>query len=158
MPSALQSGARPSKSCRPDSTAKNGFATKDSSMNRSTKPFHCSAAAGAAGAAGAGAGGGALLQPAAPVRSATEIHNANGNERFIGPRNQESRVWDCASIDSSIDALYAHRMQRAVVLEFDPELDGAATHLAIFDVFALAGGQVNARFEAFTAIGTLNGH
>ncbi len=31
-------------------------------------------------------------------------------------------------------------------------------HFAIFYVFALAGGQVDAGFEAFAAIGALNGH
>jgi len=60
--------------------------------------------------------------------------------------------------ECSVEALNSNGMQRAGVLELDGELDGPAAHLAIFDVFALAGSQVDARFEAFTAPGTLNRH
>ena len=58
----------------------------------------------------------------------------------------------------SVEPLHAHGMQGAIVRELDSELDGAAAHFAIFYVFAFAGGQVDARFEALTAIGALHGH
>jgi hypothetical protein len=59
---------------------------------------------------------------------------------------------------TSVEALDSHRAQGAVIRKLDAELDRAAAHFAIFYVFALAGRQVDAGFEALTAIRTLHRH
>jgi hypothetical protein len=64
---------------------------------------------------------------------------------------------DFFRIGASVEALDSNGVQGARIVELDRELDGTAAHFAIFDVFALAGSQVDACFEAFTAIGALDG-
>jgi hypothetical protein len=60
--------------------------------------------------------------------------------------------------ETSVESLDTNGMERTVLSKLDTELDRAAAHFAIFDVFAVAGSQVDAGFEALAAIGALNGH
>jgi hypothetical protein len=59
---------------------------------------------------------------------------------------------------SLVEAPHADGQQGAVFTTLDAELDGATTHLAVFDIRGLVCRQVDACFQPFTAIGTLHRH
>jgi len=99
------------------------------------------------------AGGGSLLQDAMNSRGEGETGKREpGSEAHHGPG--QSLSWE-----KSVESLHAHCAQCTVLCELDAELDGGRQHTSQSSMYSRSPAVRSTRvFEAFAAIGALQGH
>src|SRR5688572_5039528 len=96
-------------------------------------------------------------RPNAARASANAESHVRGN-RFM-PRPYRAGIPAATGCGlRSIEPLHAHALQCAVLGELDGELHRPATDLAVLDVSALAGAQIDVNLESLPAPRTLNRH